>query len=406
MTPSPDAIRAEGDSRLEVELLEARPIQDAMKRLERLLEKEGGRLGTRRSLLARALRLTPEVMPSVFEVINDCRAALSVEQPLEAYIYPGSEFNAAAVKPEDGRLFLMFSSGLIEAFSAIELRFVVGHELGHHIYEHHKIPIGILLQANPPMIDAALALKIRAWQRYAEISCDRAGLVCAGELKGASIALFKLASGLKTAPDNAGIAAFLEQARDLYAESDKASTDRAPHQDWFSSHPFSPLRLRAAELFCDSVLFKPEGSPVDVLESAVHDLMALMEPGYLKEKSEGAEAMRRLLFAAGLIIADISGGQITEAELDAMQSLLGPGATSVKFDVAALRGVLDERIAAVKKLEGPGRRAQLIRDLCVVALADSRPREEERLFILEIAQKLEVSRMIPEQALSESVELD
>ena len=68
----------------------------------------------------------------------------------------------------------MFSSSLLEAFNDSELLFVMGHELGHHVYDHHQIPIGYVLRGRQPP-PADLALDLFAWARYAEISAERAG---------------------------------------------------------------------------------------------------------------------------------------------------------------------------------------------------------------------------------------
>ena len=57
---------------------------------------------------------------------------------LELFVYPHASFNAAAVRPEKGRLMLMVSSALLEGFEADELRFVAGHEVGHYLFDHHS----------------------------------------------------------------------------------------------------------------------------------------------------------------------------------------------------------------------------------------------------------------------------
>ena len=91
---------------------------------------------------------------------------------------------------------VMLSSSLLEGFEPDGLQFVIGHELGHHLFDHRRIPVGALL-GGEVQIGAALALRLFAWQRYAEISSDRAGLACAGRLEPAAHALFKLSSGLR-----------------------------------------------------------------------------------------------------------------------------------------------------------------------------------------------------------------
>ena len=134
--------------------------------------------GIRRRLLATSVRLSPRMAPDVHRMADDCAERLQIGIPHELYAYAGPQFNAACFKPEDDRVCVMFSSGLLEAFEGTELKFVVGHELGHHVYRHHDIPIGLLLRGREKP-DPRLALDLFSWSRYAEISADRAGAFCA-----------------------------------------------------------------------------------------------------------------------------------------------------------------------------------------------------------------------------------
>ena len=76
--------------------------------------------------------------------------------PTELYVYSSPQFNAACFKPEDGKLFVMSSSSLLEAFEGNELKFVIGHEFGHYVYNHHDIPIGYLLKGKQSKGETAI----------------------------------------------------------------------------------------------------------------------------------------------------------------------------------------------------------------------------------------------------------
>ncbi|MCC6748221.1 MAG: M48 family metalloprotease [Deltaproteobacteria bacterium] len=372
-------LQAQGDRELAERILSDFAVRQVIERFEKLAKE----LSARRHLLGTAVRLTPEMAPDIHAIVDGCRVALGFEEPLETYVYPEVQFNAAAVRPERGRFFVILSAGLLEAFEADELRFVVGHELGHHLFQHHRIPVPPLL-AELGRNDPGFALRLFAWQRYAEISSDRAGLFCAGRLEPAAHALFKLASGLRGARVKVRIDQFLAQVGDLREESERvAKADEPIRSDWFASHPFSPLRLRAAELFSRSELMVARGTPRQALEEEVEELIGLMDPSYLQEHSEAAEAMRRLLLAGGVLVATANGGIETKA-IEALEQLLGAGALPARLSPAALREDLPRRIAAVKELVAPLRRAQVIRDLCLIARADGRvdPAELEVLYTL------------------------
>ena len=379
-----DKLQAEGDRDLADALLREREIRRAIERFE----KEAGESGARLQLLGTAIRLTREMAPDVHTILDGCRKALEIESPVESFVYPGADFNAAAVRPERGRLMILMSSSLLEAFEPDELRFVAGHEFGHHLFEHHRIPLPALLNGRR-RVRPDLALQLFAWQRYAEISADRAGVVCAGGLEPAARALFKLASGLKGGRIEVRIDQFLAQVADLKEETSLAGRDeKSSRSDWFSTHPFSPLRVSASQLFADSELMRRGGMTKADLEARVHELMALMRPGYLRERSDVAEAMRRLLFAGGVAIAAASGGEVKEEEIQALERLLGPGSVPLDLKPDLIKEDLPSRIEAVRKEVPPLRRSQVIRDLCVIARADGRTDEAEIRVIREIAEAI------------------
>lgn len=380
-----ERLQAKGDRDLAERILADREVRQVIEEYRT----EADKFSARRQLLATAVRLAPSMAPDLHATIERCRTTLEMETTPEIYVFPSPMFNAAAVRPERGRMFLIFSSELLESFDGEELSFVVGHELGHHLFDHHAIPVAALLEGGLPGTPG-LALSMFAWQRYAEISCDRAGIVCAGGLAPAASALLKLASGLRGDRVKLEIDAFLAQVPDMRAEADRLATAEEPARaDWFATHPFSPLRLAAARLFAASELMEPGGTPRDQLEHEVHDLMSVMEPSYLQERSEVAEAMRRLLFGGGIALAYTSGMPDT-AELAELEKLLGPGALPGTINPKAIADDMPRRIEEVKRLVPPLRRAQVLRDLCVIARADGAVDARERDILHDIARSIDV----------------
>lgn len=398
---NPNDLRARGDRELFDKLMQERDVTRAIEHFE----KEAGELGARRQLLGTAMRLSPEMAPDVHQIMESCRSTLGIELPVETYVYPSPAFNAAAVRPERGLLLVMLSSSLLEAFDPDELKYVVGHELGHHLFEHHKIPVGVLLGGQTP-ITPSLALQLFAWQRYAEISSDRAGLACAGGFDAVAHGLFKLASGLRGGRITIRIDKFVSQIGDLRTEAEReAKADARARADWFSTHPFSPLRLRAAELFAKSSIMAPGGTGIDQLEAEVHELMSLMDPSYLQETSEAAEAMRRLLFSGAVMVATAHTTP-NKKTLEEMERLLGTGAVPAQPNREAIVHDLPRRIARVNEIVPAMRRSQIIRDLCVIARADGRVDEAEQSEIREIARAIGVEGQLVATTMSCTTELD
>lgn len=394
-------MRCSNDTRLYESLVARREVIAARARIEQLEAK--GHTSVRRRLLATSVRLTSTMAKSVHRIADSCVERLELDIPLELYVYASPQFNAACFKPEDGRLIVMFSSSLLEGFAGDELRFVMGHELGHHLFHHHDLPIGLILNGQQKA-SPKLALDLFAWSRYAEISADRAGAHCARNLNAEALALFKLASGLTGKLIEFDLDAFLRQVDDM-ADRNTPGADKHMREDWFSTHPFSPLRVEALKLFDGSELAREGGTSVDDLEIAVQNIMGLMEPSYLEGRTEAAEAMRRLLFAAAVTVAHAS-GSISEAEIEAFEGLFGAGAFRDTLDLARLEAELSTRIEQVKAKTSLPQRIQVLRDLCLVARADGRTAPKQQALLETIAAALEVEPAFVAQCLSGDLDPD
>lgn len=392
------AVRSSLDRELAAALLQDEVVQRAIQGVA-----QDGPVGLRRHLLARALRLTPRVAPDTHALLRHCIERLGVELDVELYVQASADFNAGCTSPEEGRVFVLVTSALLEAFEGDELTFVLGHELGHHLYAHHQIPMHLVQQrgAAPP----ALVLRLLAWLRHAEISADRAGLLCCGALGGAARSLFKLSSGLRQAPGTDQIEAFIEQSVEFYRESESLDAKVSAGQaDWLSTHPFSPVRLRAAQAFALSCAFVPGGPSMARVDVESQELMALMEPSYLHQDTDAAEAMRRALFAAAVLVANAD-GDIADHERDALAELLGDRVPR-ELNPDALAKVLPERLERVNRLVPLPRRVVLVRDLASIARSDGHCHPEEAKVIQHVARALGVEGLVVDAALEAPVELD
>lgn len=389
----------------DLELLENLKENYDVKRVIEWLTKKENEMqgGVRRKLLSTSVRLSRTMAPDIHKMADECMEKLGASLPLELYVFASPQYNAMCFKPEDGRLFVMFASSLLEAFDSAELKFVMGHEVGHHIYKHHDIPIGYILQGNEK-VDPKLVLELFAWSRYAEISADRAGAHCAHDLHSVSKALFKLASGLSDKTVEFDLDDFLHQVDDMKQE-DLSPGRNAPKEDWFSTHPFSPLRVKALQLFDQSEFLKPNGISSTELETKVQSLMGLMEPSYMEGKTETATFMRRLLYAGTIVIANASDG-IGEEEIKIFERFFGTGEFSRNIDVARIIEDLPNRVQLARENISQLNCMQVLRDLCLVARASGQVTTQERERLDEIAKGLDLSTSFIDQTLAQQLEMD
>jgi len=206
----------------------------------------------RGELLGTMVKVGPKQFPSIYKIAMHCAEVLTVPPP-QIYIKNHPIPNAYTFGTDE-ESFIVIHSALIDHFDEAELRFVIGHETGHIQNKH--VVYGTALQVLTRtaaiflqwFIQPAL-VALQAWYRRAEITCDRAGLLCCHDLEAASRSFLKLATGSHKLYAEMDLDAFLDQ----HAES-QAGVGRM--NEAFSSHPYLPKRIYALRAFADSHLYR------------------------------------------------------------------------------------------------------------------------------------------------------
>ncbi len=141
-----------------------------------------------------SLKVGPNQFPDIYEMVVDCARRLGIGIPT-VFIEPSpSEINACTYAFEDNAPMIIITSALLERFTAGEVKSVIGHECGH-IHNNHGIyntAVTVILNALAigfPGIQQILNLVSRplqyallAWSRAAEVTCDRAGIICCDDV--------------------------------------------------------------------------------------------------------------------------------------------------------------------------------------------------------------------------------
>ena len=196
-----------------------------------------------RQLLGDSIKITRALLPDIILSFERCLETLELDPAQGSlYVQQSSEYNAN-VLARGNRFSLVLNSGIINDFSVPEIRFVIGHELGHVLYKHSDISVPGLLRKHHDLgfEDARLLFR---WSQSAEISADRVGLLCAGSLKGSVAALFKVSSGLNGMPIDAIFSSLQSQYDDLKEHVTSVETGG----EFLRTHPMSPIRFKALEL--------------------------------------------------------------------------------------------------------------------------------------------------------------
>ena len=197
----------------------------------------------RRHLLGNSIKVTKDLLPDVYKCFHECLDVLGSDDCRgELYIHQSGEYNANVLS--DGHRFdVLVNSGLIKDFCNEEIRFVLGHELGHVIYQHDDIPVSAIVKS-PNSFSEDAERVLYKWSRSAEISADRIGLLCAGSLGSAVSALFKTSSGLTTIDSEIVIQSYREQYKELKNHVEKVGGFNEEER----THPMTSIRFKALEM--------------------------------------------------------------------------------------------------------------------------------------------------------------
>ena len=405
-------IQAHKDRQLREQLEADRGVQAALKKLKQ--RSSGYGFGARRSLLTGALRLSPRMAPEVAEALQTCKEAIGFDHPVEIYVRPEPMFNAFCLHNPAGPVIICLASRLLEVFTAEELQFVIGHELGHAAYQHFKIPMpytAMIEDFAGTMVSHTTALDLYLWCRSAELSADRIGLVCTQDPEAGATSFFKLASGMASPRVKTDLEEFARQVESLASAPQAREEPRGNDDtlDCFSTHPYSPVRVRALVAFSKSQSYqKAIGKPADgisdeSLDAIIDRDLAMMDPSYLEEKTVVSKMMRKLMYHAGILIA-AADNVIVEKEVLALRALLGADMVDETIDKPDDLGKLREQVATLCKEAVDeaafADRARLVQHLTIIAAADGVVDDFEHTEMTRIAHLLDVDPIVIDQTLA------
>jgi len=201
------------------------------------------------SLVRQALPVDPIRSPELAEVAEECSLKL---QPgdVDVFMVNQNQMNAYTFGISSPKVLVLYTP-LIRVMTDGELKFIVGHEMGHVALGHtwlNTIVGGVA--GIPAPFGAAILLytAFRWWNRICEFSADRAGLLACGDLNFAISALVKL-----VAPEIRSQREF-EQAFVLIDAQDDVASSR--FSEVFQTHPMLIRRINKLREYAQTDQFQ------------------------------------------------------------------------------------------------------------------------------------------------------
>lgn len=142
-------------------------------------------------MIGHYVMVSEQQFPHLHKMVQDGAQALGLKDVPQAFVYNSSGvMNAMALTLVGRTRYIWLTSQLIDADDEEQVKFVIGHELGHHVAGH--------LDTFPSLLHFPaymMPFLVQAYSRGRELTCDRVGFIVSNNLQASRTALQMLACG-------------------------------------------------------------------------------------------------------------------------------------------------------------------------------------------------------------------
>lgn len=229
-------------------------------------------------LLGVCIRVSERQFPRFHRLGKQASESLGIAMP-QIYVQPSlASLNAHTYGTNDDA-FIVVNSAMADYMTDEEILFVIGHECGHIQNNHvvygtalHYLRTAAMLLLQWVAAPAVVALN--SWSRYAEITCDRAGLLVVKDAKVATRVFLKLAVGSRSLFEEIDVDEYLEQLPDGREGAGRFA-------ELLATHPYVPKRIAALRVFEKTEMFRKAtgagdgGLTIEECDRQVNDLIKI-----------------------------------------------------------------------------------------------------------------------------------
>lgn len=267
-------------------------------------------------LLGSAVRVSDRQFPRLQRLHAEAATTLDAPELPELYVIASPVFNAMTIGIDTPKI--VVNSALVDLLDDDELRFVLGHELGHALSGHalyrtllqYILMFGMTLTSVPFGGIGLIALRsaLSEWSRKSELSSDRAGLLATQDVQAAIRVNMKLASGGHL--EDLDQTEFLAQARDYQDTDDLRDSIAKLLLVDGTTHPMNVVRASEIRRWVDS------GAYADILggnyprragdkDAKISAEASAAADAYSKDFNESEDALAKLAKDIGGGISDL-----------------------------------------------------------------------------------------------------
>ena len=337
----------------------------------------------RSSMEGHSLKVQEDLLPDFYRLCHDVKKKLRFEEPVDFYITGDSSVNAFSVAAEGkGEPNIVnVNSALFDLMTEEELRFVIGHELGHLINKDTKLNRLVRFVFPPEAaVPVSLQYKIRLHDQLAELVADRYGYMATDDLGVCVTAFFKLASGLDLVKMNVSLDALIADInrRLNYFLKDKGISR--------ATHPVNPIRVQALNLFST---METQQELNDGMEELISILLKVGD-------SELDEYTAQFIVSAGILVANIDKALNLEEYHAIIENLADLKIFPRKFIEEVMKGdimkTFNDSVENILKIN-PGMREDMLEYMIQIVISDKTISNEEMNMLYDFGRNVGLSDM-------------
>jgi len=340
----------------------------------------------RSSFEGNSLKVEKDILPDVYDMCQEVLKKLKFTEPVDFYISGHSEVNAFTISSDvEGKPHIVnIQSALFKLMNKEELKFVIGHEIGHLINRDCQLR-ALEAYVYPKMYEDDYAYddmidylsnRIILHDQIAELGADRWGYMACENLDACIRAFYKLGSGLDLSDMNISMSALIAKNKkrlDFFLNEGGVSED---------DHPVNAIRIQALYLFATAKTQKELRQGMKELTDILWNLNPM-------------EFHLAFFYAtAGLIVASADGKIVPEEKQKIIESLgeyeFCPNSILAKIEKSDVNELFEKSVSELAT-NVPGIRPQLLNYFIEVACSDNQLAPEEIDLIFAFGEKLEFS---------------
>lgn len=331
----------------------------------------------RSAMEGHSFKVEKRLMGHLYDLLYGVKEKLGFKDPVDFYITGDSTVNAwtiAAAREGEPHI-VNINSALVNLMSDDELRFVVGHELGHLMNRNTEMLrlIGFVFPRGtvPPLV---LQYKIRLWEQLSELIADRFGYMAVESLPACLSAFFKMTSGLDINKIDMQVDAYLEEN---LKHLEYFINDKGLSRD---THPVNPIRVQSLNLYATC-------QNEEELEKKMEGIISAL---FKISNDETDYFLGFFVATAGLIAINID-GEVTEKEIEAVLNNLSSFHIFPRdfLDNVCKQNVEEIFFSSIQEIlkRDPGMREGMFNYIISLILSDSSFNQKELDFIFQVGRE-------------------